>query len=299
MNNKKKKKVVTKKLDCIKEHFILSESPIIFMQREKIIFKDEKERKFDRAEISLLFNSSWNLKYCIYFAKYFLNLSSKKNVKKLTNKKPDYFENKDRYEDFILAIEHRFLLPSVLFYNASFDYLSIFIFNLLTKRKEIIESKETNKQKVLKEMEKLGLFNKKHSWIFALNSLITKKEKIINQMEKKLENFFGSDFNEIYSELKENNKKLRIEHYANIIKHQQIPFFKPASMNNIGGAKRFVDINQFYNIEKPPSSVTFGISEIVLDIEKTQEFLVQYHNLTIKTFNYVLNKIYMEKRKKY
>jgi len=298
MNNKKKKKVVTKKLDGIKEHFIYSGSPTIFMQSENIIFKDKIERKFDRAEIALLSNSSWNLKYCIDIAKYFLNLSSKKSVEKLTNKKPDSFENLDRYEDHIRAIEHRFLLPSILFYNASFDYLYIFVFSLLTTRKEIVDSKEIKIDKVLDETGYLELSNKKYSWMFALNSLITRKLKFKKEEKRKikdtLEQFFLRDFINIFKDLKAENEELRINYYANIIKHQQIPFFKPKCLDNLGGAKSFVDINKFYSIDETTPSITFGIPEIVLDIEKTQKFLVQYHNITIKTFDYLLNKIYIE-----
>jgi hypothetical protein len=63
----------------VKEHFIYSGNPAIFMKSERIIFKDKMERKFDRAEIALLFNSSWNLRYCINIAKYYLILSLEEN----------------------------------------------------------------------------------------------------------------------------------------------------------------------------------------------------------------------------
>jgi len=289
----KKKKEDNKKFDTIKEHFIYSGNPAIFMQSERIIFKDKEVRKFDRAEIALLSNSSWNLKYCIDIAKYFLILGLKENVEKLTDKKPDFFENIGRYEDFIIALEHRFLIPSIIFYNASFDYLYIFVFSLLTTRKEIVDSKETKIDKVLKETQKLDLSNKKYSWMFALNSLITQKREIRKQIEEKLNQFLCSDFIKIFKELKAENKELRIDYYANIIKHQQIPFFKPKCIDNLGGAKNFVELNQFYSIDEITPSIIWGMPEIVLDIEKTQKFLVQYHNITIKAFNYLLNKIYI------
>ena len=284
----------------IKEHFIYSGSPTIFMRSKNIIFKDKNKigRKFDRAEIALLSNSSWDLKYCINIAKYFLNLSLKKSVEKLTNKKPDSFENLDTHEDHIRAIEHRFLLPSIIFYNASFDYLYIFVFSLLTTRKEIVDFKEVKIDKVLDETEYLELSNKKYSWMFALNSLITRELKPKKEEKKrikaKLEQFFLRDFINIFKDLKAENRKLRINYYANIIKHQQIPFFKPKCLDNLGGAKSFVDINKFYSIDEIKPSIIGSIPEIVLDIEKTQKFLFQYHNLTIKTFNYILNKIYIE-----
>jgi len=286
------------KFDSIKEHFIYYGNPTIFWHSKSIIFKDKIERKFDSAEIVLLSNSSWNLKYCIDIAKYFLNLSSKKSVEKLTNKKPDSFENLDRYEDHIRAIEHRFLLPSILFYNACFDYLFIFVFSLIKTRKEIVNCNVTKIANVLEETEYLKLSNKKYSWMFALNSLITRKlkfkEKGKMRIEDTLEQFFLRDFINIFKDLKAENEELRIKYYANIIKHQQIPFFKPKCLDNLGGAKSFVDINKFYSIDETTPSITYGIPKIVLDIEKTQKFLVQYHNITIKTFNYLLNKIYME-----
>ena len=92
------KKDYIEKFNNIKEHFLCSGDLSILWKIEDIVFKDKVEKKFDKAEFSLLFNASRNLKYCIEFAKYYLNLSSKKNVKKLTNKKPEYFENIDRYD---------------------------------------------------------------------------------------------------------------------------------------------------------------------------------------------------------
>jgi len=280
--------------DDVKQHFIYSGNPEIFMNSDRILFKDKVDKRFGWAEIALLSNSSWNLTYCIDIAKYYLILSLEKNVKKLTDKKPDKFENIDRYNDFIRALEHRFMLPSILFYNASFDYLYIFIFSLLTIRKEIVESKKTNKDKVLKEAERLDLSNKKFSWMFALNSLITKDKSIIKQIEKKLNQYLCHEFIMILDELKMESKKLRINYYANLIKHQQIPFFKPKCNYNVGGAKSLIDINKYFSIDEITPSITFGIPETVLDIEKTQKFLVKYHNLMVKAFNYLLSNIYYE-----
>jgi len=281
------------KFDSMMEHFIYTPNPANFMNVENIIFKDNIERKFDEAEVALLSNSAWNLKYCIEISKYFLKLSSRKSVQKLTNRKANSFESKNRYEDSIRAIEHRFLLPSILFYNASFDYIYILIFFLLINRKKIIDLKQTRKNRVLNEMKKLDLSNRKHSWIFALNSLITINLK--NEIEKILNKNLNNAFVNIFKELKEENKKLKKNHYANIIKHQLIPFFKTASLDNIGGAKVFPDINQFYSESNHPLPITFGISEIVLNIENSQNFLVQYHNKTIKVFNYLLDKIQYKK----
>jgi hypothetical protein len=91
-------------------------------------------------------------------------------------------------------------------------------------------------------------------------------------------------------ELKAENDKLRINYYANIIKHQQIPFLKPICLDNLGGAKSFVDLNKFYS-DKAVPAIIGAIPEIVLDIEKAQSFLIQYHNKTVEAFNYILNKI--------
>jgi len=286
------------KFDSIMEHFICTPNPAHFMGVENIIFKDKIERKFDKAEVALLSNSAWNLEYCIEIAKFFLELSSRKSVQKITNRKPNSFGSKNRYEDFILAIQHRFLLPSILFYNASFDYIYIFIFFLSMNRKEIIDLKQTGKNKVLNEMKKLDLSNKKHSWIFALNSLITRgrTRNLKEEREKRLDKHFNNAFIKIFKELEEENNKLKKNHYANIIKHQLIPFFKPVSLDNVGGAKVFPDINQFYSKINHPSSITFGISEIVLNIENSQKFLIQYHNKTIKVSNYLLDKIQYKKQ---
>jgi len=287
------------KFDSITEHFIYTGNLAIFWHVENIVFKDKIERKFNRKELVLLSNSSWNLKYCIDIAKYFLNLSSKKSVEELTTKNLDSFENPDRYEDHIRAIEHRFLLPSLLFYNSSFDYLIIFIFCLLTKSREIIECEKTDINKVQKEMNKLDLSNKKYSWIFALNSLITKNiASIKEQLEEKSKQVFSTDFTEFFNKLDKKNRKLRINYYANIIKHQQIPFFKPKSLNNIGGAQNYIDIKRFYSIDEIVPSIIGEIPEVVLDIEKTQKFLIQYHNMTVKAFNYLLSKTYVEEGEK-
>ncbi len=290
------KKDYIKKFNNIKEHFLYSGDLSILWRIEDIVFKDKVEKKFDRAEFSLLSNASWNLKYCIEFAKYFLDLSSKENVKKLTNKKPEFFENIDRYEDFIHAIEHRFLLPSILFYNASFDYLCIFIYSLLTTRKEIVGSEETKIEKILQEMNNLNLSNGNYGWIFALNSLITKSIPIRRQLVKKFKIFFCGDFIKKLDELILENKEIRKSYYANMLKHQQIPFFKPKCLDNAGGAKYFININQFYSIKENIPSIHFAIPETVFDIDKTQKFLIKYHNITVKVFNCLLSKINIDKR---
>lgn len=294
----KEGKDIIMKFNSIMEHFIYTPNPAIFMNVKNIIFKDKVKRKFDNAEVALLSNSAWNLRYCIEIAKYFLSLSSRKNVQKITNRKPNSFESKNRHEDFILAIQHRFLLPSILFYNASFDYIYILIFFLSMNRKEIIDLKQTGKNKVLNEMKKLDLSNKKHSWIFALNSLITRNltRNLKGEIEKRLDKNFNSAFIDMFDEIKEENKKLKKNHYANIIKHQLIPFFKPVSLDNVGGAKVFPDINKFYSKNNHSLPITFAISEIVLNIENSQKFLVQYHNKTIKVFNYLLDRIQDKKQ---
>ncbi len=288
-----KKETNTLKLDSIKEHFVYSGNPAIFMKSENITFKAIIERKFDRAEVALLSNSAWDLKYCIDTAKYFFNLSLKENVINLTNKTADSFENKDRYEDFIRAIGHKFLLPSIIFYNSSFDYLYTFIFALLTRRKEIIESKEMKKDKILRKTQKLRLTRTKNSWIFGLNSLITNSQ-IKKQIEEKNNKFLRNVFIEIFNSLKKKNGELKTDYYANMIKHQQIPFFKPKCIDNTGGAKSFVDINQFYSTRVDKPSISFGIPEIVLDLEATQKFLEEYHNITVRAFNYLLDGLFIE-----
>lgn len=292
----KEKKENNKNFVFVHDHFLHSGILSILWHNEDIVFKDIKERKFDRAEFSLLSNASWNLKYCIEFAKYFLALSSKDNVKKCTNKKPEHFENIDRYEDFIHAKEHRFLLPSILFYNASFDYLCIFIYSLLTERKDIIKSEETKIEKILQEMDYLNLSNEKYSWIFALNSLITRSRPIRRQLVKKFKIFFCEDFIKKLDELILENKKIRKNYYANMLKHQQIPFFKPKCLDNVGGAKYFININQFYSMKENIPSIHFAIPETVFDIDETQKFLIKYHNITVKVFNCLLSKINIDKR---
>lgn len=287
----KRKEAAREQYEDIEEHFIYQANPTIFMKSNKILFSAIKERQYDRAEIALLSNSSWNLKYCIDIAQYYLNMSEEENVKELTNKKPDQFESADRYLDFIRALKHRFLLPSIIFYNASFDYLYIFIYFLFTARKEILESKKTNKEEVLKEAKRLGLSDERYSWIFALNSLITKEKAIINQTENKLKRLSHNGFNEIVDEVRSENKKLRIKYFANIIKHQQVPFFKPKSIDNVGGAKIFIDINKFYSINEISPSIICRIPEVVLDVDKTQIFLINYHNITVRAFNYLLSNI--------
>ena len=266
------------------DHFIIRP---IFWHNENIILKDKEQRVFDRAERALLSNSSSNLKYCIENAKYYLNLSYSKNIKKISGRNPNSFKYSNGYDDHIRAIGHKFLIPSILVYNASFDYIRIFLFFLLFKRTEIIGFNKTTKERVIKEMQTLGL-KRKSSWIFALNSLIT-KNKTSGLFNNRLKDFLSDEC--LFGNLKKENETLKKDHCANLIKHQQIPFFKPKFIGNVGGAKSFPNIDEFYLLDKGKATITVGLPEIDLDIDITQAFLIKYHNKTVTVFNYLLDKI--------
>ena len=134
----------------INDHFLHSIiNPTTFWDDEKVIFKDRKRKVFEKAEIALLSNSSSNLKYCIENAWYYLNISHPKNIKKISRINPDSFKDPENYEDHIRAIGHKFLIPSIIIYNASFDYIRIFFFFILFKRTEIIKFKDIKKEQVI------------------------------------------------------------------------------------------------------------------------------------------------------
>ena len=278
----------------INDHFIHNTINLALLwHTDNIIFKDIETRIFDRAEIALLLNSSSNLKYCVENAKYYLNLSHSKNIKKMTRRNMNSFKDSNEYDDHIRAISHKFIIPSIIIYNASFDYIRIFLFFLLIKRTEIIEFKGTTKEQVINEMRRLGL-KREYSWIFALNSLIAKpllNREIKKLFKSRLKEFLSIVFQDLYENHKEENRKLKNDYSANLIKHQQIPFFRPKSYANVGGAKCFPNLDEFYSINKKYPQIIGGLPEIDLDIDKTQTFLNQYHNNTVKIFNYLLDKI--------
>lgn len=278
----------------INDHFVHETiNPAIFWHAKNIIFKDIEQRVFDRAEIALLLNSSSNLKYCIENAKYYLNLSHSKNINEISRRKPSSFKDSDEYDDHIRAIGHKFLIPSIIVYNASFDYTRIFLFYLLIRRTEIIKFKGITRELIENEMKRLGL-QRKSSWIYALNSLLTKPpldKEIIKLFEFKLKKFLSSGFQKLFENQKRENTKLKNDYCANLIKHQQIPFFRPKSCANVGGAKYFPNLDQFYSVDTKYPQIIGGLPEIDLDINKTQMYLIRYHNNTVNVFNYLLDKI--------
>jgi len=173
-----------------------------------------------------------------------------------------------------------FLLNSIIYYNASFDYLRILIRLIYSSSGEIRKDYPINKIK--KELVRLRLLE--NDWFLALGSLVTKQHvkdfsAWISQNKKIPQKVKGK-----YERLRQKNEKIRKEYQANQLKHGAIPCFNKTDKSNILGSRYLVRLNQFYNCSNKRGLIR-GWYWNLLNIDKTQKFLIGYHNTTVALIN--------------
>ncbi len=177
----------------------------------------------------------------------------------------------------------KYLLNSIIYYNASFDYFKVLLRYIYSSYDELIMTYPRNK--VENEMQKLCL---KRNWDLALNSLITKPTK---KYEKWLEknDTIPNTVRKAFIELEKRNDDLKNKYQANQLKHGAVPCFGTAGLPDITRAQTNESLEQFYN-RKEQTSIRYdiGLYENKLQINEVQGFLVDYHNSTIQVLNEVL-----------
>jgi len=242
--------------------------------------------KVDQGNLILACNQLYNLKSIMELASLNLIDSSEDNTrevcKKLYNK-----VNSDLQE----RLSSDFLLSSILYYNASFDYIRILLMYIYDSYEKLIHTYP--KDKVADIMKKMALDT---NWELALGFLMTMQR--IEQYLNWLENSQASKrIKNLFRKLKEQNEHLRNKYQANQLKHGVVPCFKRTNPANAIGLRIHESIEQFYN-KKNIKKFEYGAGfpENRLEIKDVQEFLISYHNLTTKLINLILTDISVKNR---
>jgi hypothetical protein len=178
------------------------------------------------------------------------------------------------------SVEHysaMFLYNALVFYNASFDYLKVLLYIQYSSHAEIVT--KFPKKKIEDKISYLKLNSV--DWQIALNALITEQEYgNFKKWLKQHANEFPKGFSSLFGELIVKNRKLKNDYQANQLKHGKLPHFEREDRANILGGREFVSLDDFFN--KNIKKISFGFHSNIISIFDTQEFLIDYNNLTAK-----------------
>jgi len=242
------------------------------------IFKNRKSSKIDLCNFLLVYNQLANVRSIMELASSCL-IDSSGNISKTICEVY-------RVDDInaIELISSNFLLSSIIYYNASFDYLRVLLRYRYTSYKDLI--KAFPREKVENEMNKLNL--EKH-WELALGSLITKTkyEKYINWFKKNCR--IPTSIKNVFSKLESMNKNLRTKYQANQLKHGAFPHFKRSDPSNFIGGRMYETLEQFYGCKS--NRYDIGTHMHQLRIDEVQNFLIEYHNCTAKLITEIVGDI--------
>lgn len=170
-----------------------------------------------------------------------------------------------------------FILNSIIYYNASFDYIRVLLRLIYSSNQEL--QTNYNQKKIEEKLNFLSL--EKVDWFIALGSLIT-ISKNFNDWWKKIE--IPQEIRDCFKKINEENEKLRKNYQANQLKHGAIPCFKKSDKSNVLGFRFIIPIEQFYSC-KNKTEISLRFHKNLLNINETQEFLIKYHNITINLLN--------------
>ena len=200
------------------------------------IFENRKSSKIDQCNFLLVCNQLANVRSIMELASSCL-IDSSGNISKTICEVY-------RVDDInaIELISSNFLLSSIIYYNASFDYLRVLLRYLYTPYKDLI--KTFPREKVENEMNKLNL--EKH-WELALGSFITKMKyiKYLDWFKKNCR--IPTSIKNVFRKLENMNKNLRTKYQANQLKHGAFPHFKRSDPSNRIGGRMFETLEQFYD----------------------------------------------------
>lgn len=233
-----------------------------------------ENKKIDCNHTALIVNQYANTEEILDLASYNLIFSSGDFSKKLCR---EFYHKLDINLQEKTSID--FILNSILYYNASFDYLRVLLRFTYSSYQNLIEC--YSKFKVEEASKRLNL--QENDWQLALGALITKTR--IKKFSKWLKDSSNipKDISKDFEDLVNKNGKLRIDYQANQLKHGAVPLLRRSDPANISGCRVFVTLDDFYS--KNTHKIIFGLPRKSLNIEETQKFLIKYNNTTVKVMN--------------
>jgi hypothetical protein len=234
--------------------------------------------KVDILKNILVFSQLQSINNVLELAELNLIFSCKKYLKSFCEK---HYPNKKDDTSLQEKISGDFLLNSIIYYNASFDYIRVllrFIYSSYDNLKE-----DYTLEKIKKEIKSQELEH--GDWSLALGSLITRQQvkDFCNWLKNKKE--ISRKFKGVFKNLEVQNNKLRKNYQANQLKHGALPCFKKTDESNTLGFRYLVGLEEFYNC-KNNIKIAMGSCKR-LEINKTQKFLIKYHNGTINLINFL------------
>lgn len=267
------------------------------------IFENRKSSKIDQCNVLLVYNQLANVCSIMELASSCL-IDSSGNISKTICGKAYRVDDINAIE----LISSNFLLSSIIYYNASFDYFRVLLRYAYSSHNELIE--DCLKEKERKEIQKLELKEKlrkirkkfvarvnkemlslglKRNWELALGLIIT-KTKIKTYLEWINNNETISDsIRKAFNELTKMNRNLRTKYQANQLKHGAFPHFERSDPSNLIGGRMFETLEQFYDCKS--NRYDIGTHTHQLQIDEVQNFLIKYHNCTAKLITEIVGDI--------
>ena len=240
--------------------------------------------KIDNRNVQILiYNQFVNIYDILEMASWNLSCSTREYVEAIVKSLASKYNN-NALEKFTVE----FLLNSIIYYNASYDYILPAIYYIYTPHDEVV--KKFPIKTVNKKMQKLKLTT---NWDLALCFLVNDYLKKNKNMESCLASnaSIPDDIKHQVKVLKDENKTLRNAFKANQLKHRAIPSFIHSDKSNMMGTRNFIDLSQFYNIDGGFRMDIGKQYDNPLNIDKTRDFLIKYHNTTVDLLDLILKDI--------
>lgn len=235
--------------------------------------------KKDSCKKTLISNQLQNIRGILELAGINLEFSCEKYVKSFCEKHyPDKKDNINLRE----KISGDFILNSIIYYNASFDYIRALLRLIYSSYDDL--KRDYEREKIEGELRRLEL--EEGDWFLALGSLITRQG--VRDFFVWLRNNDGvsSKIKGIFKKLRDKNEKLRKNYQANQLKHGAIPCFGKTDESNMSNSRYLITLEQFYKCENSIKIIK-GFHRNLLKIDETQRFLIDYHNETVDFLNFL------------
>lgn len=243
------------------------------------------KKKIEKSYLTVIFNHSENLKSILALARFYLVISSGKLSKNICE--TISHESNPSFEEKISSDN---ILVSIVFYNASYDYLKSLVRMIFSSKQEIVQ--DYPKDKVEVEIQNSGI--EKKEWQIALSNLIN-TDKTSNKYKDWFKNnkIMTASFKQKCKSLKKMNEILRKKYKANQLKHSAVPNFLLSGFKFTQNIKEYIPLDNFYDQLQDGVQSIWGIPADSLNIDDAQNFLIDYNIKTVNLCNDLLKSIRM------
>lgn len=233
----------------------------------------------DSRKLILIINHLQNVYQIVESARHNLVFSSGKFTKNFCK---EFLKTDDI--DALEGMASSFLSGSILYFNASFDYLRILIRIVYSTTEELTNT--ISMDKLRKVIERLKIDER--DWWIAFCKLMTMPKNNGNKEVKWIEenSLISGEIKSSFFKLQKSNEELKKKYCANSLKHGIFPYLRRTNYQNTIGANLQISLEQYYGITKS-NRISFGLPRKPLIIDDVQNFLIDYNNETIRTINLI------------